>query len=170
MNKLIILALALFGTSIAFAGPSWKAESVDASDVPGAVRSAHESHFSGTNLREWKRQTLATKDGSYSAYIAIFKDGSQNWRARYKETGEAVSAYTFHFPKKAPADIAEAAQEAHPDYALKSVEEFRLLQKDVTLFKTSLRKGGSRVIAWFDEDGDMIDANNIPDDLLNWDE
>ncbi|MCB0633271.1 MAG: hypothetical protein R2824_19330 [Saprospiraceae bacterium] len=138
---------------------------VDASEVPAAVVSAQASYFPGSTVTVWEKQTASAKGSSASKYVATFKNGGQNARARYTAAGTGLSATTYYKAGELPTAIQTAALNNYAGYKLMHGEKLQLLEKTYLVYRIQLRKGAQKLTVYVDENGNEVSGSKVPEEI-----
>lgn len=153
MKRTLLLPLALAFFTGAFAQLSFDIDVVEASEVPDAVITEHESRYADYNVRRWESHTTTLGDHSGTWYVAIFSIDLRTTRSRYKEDGTAVSATTYYLAYGLPQELKDHAEANYSDYSLNSGEKITIFDTDKTYWRSRLRKGWANKLVYYMEDG-----------------
>lgn len=171
MRSILTVILAVLGVS-AFAQPQSKGrgphtlnfEKVEAANVPAAITSSFESSFTGATAVRWEKHTAQGKR-TYVKYVAVFTEGGVRSRARYKDDGTTLSSSKYYGAVKLPENIKAAAKAKNPDFIVMGGEEITT-RNGKTFYRVRSRKGPSKLIQYFDADGNEISKDKAPEELI----
>ncbi|MEQ8424835.1 MAG: hypothetical protein RIA63_08990 [Cyclobacteriaceae bacterium] len=168
ISLLIIVSLLgtlAYGQGARAKGPrSLNFEKVEGTLVPEVIKENFESSFQGAVAVRWEKHTLqGNKTGI--RYVAIFTEGGVRSRARYKEDGTVLSSTKYYGAIKLPENIKAAAKAKYPEFTVMGGEEITT-RNGKTFYRVRSRKGPSKLVQYFDGDGNEITKEKAPEDLL----
>jgi len=142
--------------------PTLHIEKIESSQVPEGIVSKFATTFTGATAVRWEKHSVSDQR---IIYVAVFTEGGVRSRARYKEDGTALSSSKYFGPQKLPANIKSAATTKYPDFTVMGGQEITT-RNGKTYYKVRSRKGPSKIIQYFDADGNVITKDNAPDGLM----
>lgn len=143
-------------------------EKVEAAQVPEVILSNFETSFDGALAIRWEKH-LAQGNKAVVRYVAIFTEGGVRSRARYKEDGTPLSSSKYYGAIKLPENIKKASREKNPDFTVMGGEEITT-RNGKTFYRVRSRKGSTKMIQYFDADGNEINKGNAPEGLMEGEE
>lgn len=172
MKKYLIVILA-FISAAAFAQPGGRAkgprsmnfEKVEEGQLPEAVKSNFASTFSGATAVRWEKHSAQGKR-TFVKYVSVFTMDGVRSRARYKEDGTSLSSSKYYGPAKLPENIKSAAQAKYPEFTVMGGEEITT-RNGKTFYRVRSRKGASKLIQYFDENGNELSKDKAPEDVVD---
>lgn len=175
MKKYLIIVLALV-TSVSFAQPNARAkgprsvnfERVEDAQVPEAVKNSFSSAFANATAVRWEKHSAQGKR-SFAKYVAIFSADETRSRARFKEDGTPLSSSKYFGPAKLPENIKSAAQAKAPGFIVMGGEEITT-KNGKTFYRVRSRKGSSKLIQYFDSDGNELTKDKTPEEVVDGEE
>lgn len=175
MKKYIVLLFSLI-TTLSFAQPNARAKgarahsfaTVEEAQVPDAVKNSFTNSFANAAAVRWEKHTAQGKR-TYAKYVAVFTADEIRSRARYKEDGTALSSSKYFGPNKLPANIKSAAQAKSPGFVVMGGEEITTRNGNV-FYRVRSRKGSSKLIQYFDADGNEVTKDKAPEELIDGEE
>jgi hypothetical protein len=170
MKKItFILSLLLIGFWSVEAQVNVKADKIEESQVPQAVKEAYNNAY-GFPVKSWEKHESSIKNKSGVKYVASFEslDPSSGkmltTRARYKEDGTFISYTTYFKAEDLPANIVEAAQKAYTGMQVKRGDKTG--KGTETFFRVILRKGEAQKAVFIcDLEGNPIQKGKVPTDI-----
>ncbi len=144
-----------------------KVAKIESSQLPSIVTSKFESTFTGATGIRWEKHEL--KNSPAIHYIAVFTEGGVRSRARYKEDGTILSSSKYFGPQKLPTNIKAAASRNHPDFVIVGGQEITI-KNGKTFYRVRSRKGPSKLLQYFDADGNEVTRDTAPEGLIEVDE
>lgn len=136
-------------------------EAVDESQIPDAVKNSFTSSFEGAGEVRWEKHKAQGKR-TFAKYVAVFSTDGVRARARYKEDGTLLSSSKYFGPAKLPANVKSAAESKAPGFTVMGGEEITT-KNGKTFYRVRSRKGSSKLIQYFDADGNEVSRDKAPD-------
>lgn len=173
--RLLLMMFFFIAATMGYAQPSngkgqksVSSEKVEATQVPESVLSNFESSFDGALAVRWEKQ-VAQGNKAAVRYVAIFTEGGVRSRARYKEDGTPLSSSKYYGAIKLPELIKKASKEKYPDFTVMGGEEITT-RNGKTFYRVRSRKGSTKMLQYFDADGNEINKSNAPEGLMEGEE
>ena len=159
-----LLSLCLYG--ITSAQINFKVEKVSAEEVPANAIANQASNFSATVL-SWERQTAGARGKSITRYVSTFTEQTKTiTRARYTDSGAALTATTYYRAGQLPAVLQEAAAANYPGYKLESGEKIVYIPTKQNVFRLRLRKGAQKLVVYVDNNGKELEKDDLPEPVV----
>lgn len=166
MKTLLIFALSLCLYGVTFAQLNFSVQKVSAEDVPANAISNQASNFSATVLA-WEKQTANAGGKSVTRYVSSFTDQTKTIsRARYTNSGSALTATTYYRAEQLPTVIQDAAKANYAGYTLESGEKILYIPTKQNIFRLRLRKGAQKLVVYVDNNGKELSKENLPEPMV----
>ena len=166
MKTLMVFLLSLCLYGVTFAQANFSVQKVSAEDVPANAIANQASNFSATVLA-WEKQMATAKGKSITRYVASFTEQSKTvTRARYTNSGAALTATTYYPSEQLPSVIKEAAATNYPNYTLESGEKIVYISTNKSIFRLRLRKGAQKLVVYVDNTGKELDKDDLPEPMV----
>jgi len=168
---LIVILAAISATTLAQPGGRAKGprsmnfEKVEDAQVPEAIKSTFSNTFPGASAVRWEKHSARGKR-TFAKYVSVFTIDGVRSRARYKEDGSVLSSSKYYGPAKLPENIKSAAQAKYPEFTVMGGEEITT-RNGKTFYRVRSRKGASKLIQYFDENGNEISKDKAPEDVVD---
>ncbi|GAB4398548.1 MAG: hypothetical protein OHK0053_17430 [Microscillaceae bacterium] len=166
LSVLFVLFLAGLGFNPIQAQVTLQGTKVEESQVPQAVKEAYQANFSAPVVR-WELHSKSRNDKSKEKYVAVFKEGAQNARARFKTDGTYISSSIYLKAADIPQNIQSAAVAAFPGMQVRSGVKTKVAKSGQEFYKVYLMKTGVRQRSTFicDVNGQAITKEKMPAEL-----
>lgn len=134
-------------------------KTVDAAEVPEAVKQAQDVAFPGLAVTRWEQRSGKSDQRNFTHYVAVFKQESRTTRARYDSNGKSVAITKFFTADNAP-DVVKSAATRYSGYTLAGGEE--ALTDKGTFYRVRFRQGAKKLIVFLDQTGAEVEKKNQP--------
>ena len=166
MKTLLVFSLSLCLYGVTFAQLDFSVQKVSAEDVPANAIANQASNFSATVL-SWEKQTASARGKSITRYVSTFTELTKTiTRARYTDSGSALTATTYYRSEQLPTAIQDAAAANYPAYNLESGEKIVYIPTKQNVFRLRLRKGAQKLIVYVDNNGKELAKENLPEPIV----
>ncbi|NJL13077.1 MAG: hypothetical protein HC913_08820 [Microscillaceae bacterium] len=166
LSLLFTLFLVSVGFSPVQAQTTLQGTKVEESQVPQVVKDAYQANFSAPVVR-WELHSKSKNDKSKEKYVAVFKEGAQNARARFKTDGTYISSSIYLKATDIPQNIQAAAVAAFSGMQVKSGVKTKVAKSGQEFYKVHMMKPGVRQRGTFicDLKGQAITKEKMPAEL-----
>lgn len=138
-----------------------KAQKIEESEVPQVVKDTYTTNFSAPVLRwEWHQGKTNKKSGE--RYIATFEENDLKNRARFRKTGEVISATIYYKEENLPENIKAAAKKQFEGFTVKKGQKTKVYKSNKEFYRVRLNNGAQKGVFFSDLDGNPISKKNIP--------
>ena len=134
-------------------------KTVDAAQVPEAVRQAQNVAFPGLSVTRWEQHSGKNNQQNFTHYVAVFKQDSRTTRARYDSKSKSLAVTKFFTADNAP-DVVKAAATRYSGYTLAGGEE--ALTDKGTFYRARFRQGAKKLTVFLDQTGAAVEKKNQP--------
>ncbi len=134
-------------------------KTVDAAQVPEAVRQAQNVAFPGLSVTRWEQRSGKNNQQNFTHYVAVFQQDSRTTRARYDGNGKSVAVTKFFTANDAPQVVTSAAAR-YTGYSLVGGEE--AVTDKGTFYRARFRQGAKKLTVFLDQTGAEVEKKNQP--------
>ncbi|MEO0573441.1 MAG: hypothetical protein AAF039_17195 [Bacteroidota bacterium] len=166
MKKVVYFIMASFtfligkGQSTTFEGGI-----ISQGEVPEMVLGSQVDNFGDTKVVRWKRQRSTGRKGNgLTRYIAVMKEGKRPLsNARYSPVGEILYYAEYYGHKTIPDFLSADLKQNFVGHKATGGTHIKLYRSKKEYYRIRLKKGSAITYVFYDENGNQVDRNQLPE-------